>query len=361
MVSTSGPKNIVYLFGAGSTHAERLLECRIQKTGYDKKTGELSVGLTAERVSEGVISLLLKKDPDLLNRYGIDEASMNPPTGRRKVDVELFISMLETLRTNQSEKDASVLRKYFYSEINKRLFVDRTKLTPRLHAALVEWHKINSLSEKLTACLTVNYDSMYEESCDLVKSHFDYGFNAKTLNTHYKKGESYLLKLHGSFDWQLDSEAPMVAVSKAVPADSMLWIPPKLNKEYLGYPYNIIHGRAEEALRGCDILRVVGCSLSQNDLGLISLLFKTQKTGEKNKYVIEYIGSESGRNQLDERLGMLLSVDESFYQKADYLRLGKDPTNNYFLDWLYYLTANSKKSKAGTKYLKNVKKWTSLS
>jgi hypothetical protein len=47
-----------------------------------------------------------------------------------------------------------------------------------------------------------------------------------------------------------------------------------VNKNYLAPPYNFIWGRAFELLVKCDILRIVGCSLSQNDTGLVDLLFK---------------------------------------------------------------------------------------
>ena len=51
-------------------------------------------------------------------------------------------------------------------------------------------------------------------------------------------------------------------------------VPLGINKNYLTPPYNFIWGRAYELLVRCDILRIIGCSLSQNDIGLIDLLFK---------------------------------------------------------------------------------------
>ena len=39
-------------------------------------------------------------------------------------------------------------------------------------------------------------------------------------------------------------------------------------------PYNFIWGRAFDVLAKCDVLRVIGCSLNQNDISLIDLLFK---------------------------------------------------------------------------------------
>ncbi|PYV76866.1 MAG: hypothetical protein DMG97_03210 [Acidobacteria bacterium] len=45
-------------------------------------------------------------------------------------------------------------------------------------------------------------------------------------------------------------------------------------KNYIHPPYGCIWNQALETLIGCDTLRVIGCSLSQNDFHLIDLLFK---------------------------------------------------------------------------------------
>jgi len=60
-------------------------------------------------------------------------------------------------------------------------------------------------------------------------------------------------------------------------------IPIGINKNYLFPPYNFIWGKAFEILIQCDTLRIIGCSLNQNDLGLIDLLFKAHM--ERNKQI----------------------------------------------------------------------------
>jgi len=169
------------------------------------------------------------------------------------------------------------------------------------------------------------------------------------------KGHWPLLKLHGSFDWFFDVNMDKILVRKSGNINTMQWIPPRLNKEYLNYPYNIIHGKAYELLVQCDILRVIGCGLNQNDIGLISLLFKTQKKGA-NPYSIDIIGSRPTRKNISERLGMLLTFAESFYENNDWGKLGKPDTENPFLDWLYFKIKNAPKSYLrDSKYLKNVR------
>jgi|SRR3989344_9405644 len=353
------PIKVAYLFGAGATHAERYLECKLENSGLED--GRPKIGLTSEDVSKGVIDALLKKHSDRLEVYGIDENWAKPTASPKKVDIEFFISMLETLKTPEAEKDARLMRELFYKEINNRLHINKSKIKPRLHAALLEWHKLNRKNEHLVGFLSVNYDSMLEEAHYLTEAEFDYGFNADisdSNNNRYRQGARYLLKLHGSFDWRLDPADAVVRVTNSVPTDKMLWIPPRLNKDYLGYPYNTLQGTAEEVLRECEVLRIIGCSLSQNDLGLIALIFKTQKTGERNRFVVEYIGSEEGLQRIVKRLGILLTFDEeSFYTKPDFTIWGEIGTKNYLLDWLFYKVKNSNKDMRRTKYLKNVKSW----
>ena len=191
---------------------------------------------------------------------------------------------------------------------------------------------------------------------------FDYGIDVeeKSLRWPHKLGKLPLLKLHGSFDWYMDAEMNKMSIAQNGAAETMQWIPPRLNKEYFNYPYNIIHGKAYELLAQCDILRVIGCGLNQNDIGLISLLFKTQHKGS-NPYNIEIIGSEEGLQGLIKRLGMLLSFNESFYRKDAWAKLEKQATKNPFLDWLYFKVKNTpKKSLRATKYLKRVEQWANL-
>jgi hypothetical protein len=72
------------------------------------------------------------------------------------------------------------------------------------------------------------------------------------------------------------------------------------------YPFNLLWGRAYELL-DCDILRVIGCKLSQNDWGLISLLFNTQLEAG-NAYQIELICSHESGEKIRERNGFLRNV-----------------------------------------------------
>lgn len=361
---------IAYLLGAGATHAEKQLGCKIKKNGL-KKDGEPKSGLLARHISERVIASLLrtKKGRKVLEEYGITKDSLkNNPLGEPEVDIELFISLLEANKAETTEDYARLFRKYFREDICQNLLVDENKIRPRLCPALIEWHSKDE-NEELIGFLTLNYDSVFESSVKLNKREFDYGIDIeeKPLRWPHRPGELPFLKLHGSFDWYMSSDMNKMKVTENGATETMQWIPPRLNKEYLNYPYNIIHGKAYELLAQCDILRVIGCGLNQNDIGLISLLFKTQYKGS-NPYTIEIIGSEEGLRALIQRLGMLLSFGESFYSKDEWTKLKdertklqKQATKNPFLDWLYFKVKNApKKYLRGSKYLKSVEKWANI-
>ena len=269
---TNKQLKVVYLFGAGATHAEKSLECKIRKTGLHK-TGKLKAGLLARNISRRVIKKLLENKPDIPNRYGIDEFFLEDKSDT-DIDIELFISLLEITKTNQTIEDAKVIRDFFQKDILNNLTVNRREIMPRLCSALLQLHSKNT-REELSGILTLNYDNLIEKAFKETGINFDFGFDILPIkhvgNTdNADSGNPYLLKLHGSFNWYFDSSRIHVS---GKPHQDIQWIPPRLNKEYSEYPYNIIHGKAYELLSSCDILRVVGCSLSLNDITLISLLF----------------------------------------------------------------------------------------
>jgi hypothetical protein len=96
-----------------------------------------------------------------------------------------------------------------------------------------------------------------------------------------------LLKLHGSFNWK--NEYPIAIVSDIEDEEDVLWIPPGVVKRREDYPFSLIWGRARELME-CDILRIIGCSLSRNDWELVSLLYTTQRLRSDGKqYILELI------------------------------------------------------------------------
>lgn len=359
------PKKIVYLFGAGATHAEKLLQFRILKKGLNN-IEEKKFGLLARHVSKRVFERFIETNPIEAQYYGITKYSIDEPSGfdiLEHGDIELFISLVESLKTEISEKHAILLRRYFREDILKNIFINNKQIIPQLNSSLIELHELNNKKEKILGFLTLNYDPIFEKSFKIKKIKIDYGVavnNQGSMDFTSKSDKQYLLlKLHGSFDWYLKPDINKISISSGDKAEDSLWIPPRLNKEYLNYPYNLIHGKAFELLRQCDILRIVGCSLNQNDTGLISLLFRTQKLRNR-PYSIEIINAPNALLDIKKRLGLMFSFSESFYDNDKWEQLERNP-DNPFLDWLYHNVINaSDDSLRNTSYLKNVKRWINL-
>ncbi len=240
-------KKIVYLFGAGATHAEIMnLEDNPDAKFRDNN------GLLISNVSTRVMKSAHKK----MSWFQKNENVFTSTKG--SFNIELLISLFET---NQiSEKKISTIKLLVQKDIKKRLSDSRKKKF-YLHKALFELHKRIEEKEKLLGIISLNYDNILDEAYEKLL-----GYKPNYCFTSEKIEHMPLLKLHGSFNW---SNISLYKKSKDISI-----IPMGINKNYLMPPYNFIWGRAFELLVKCDIIRVIGCSLNQNDFGLIDLLFK---------------------------------------------------------------------------------------
>ena len=147
-----------------------------------------------------------------------------------------------------------------------------------------------------------------------------------------------IIKLFGSFNWKSGERIKIVKCQRAKPPDrELLWIPPTIAKEATSYPFNKLMGKAYELLMlKCDILRVIGCSLSQNDWKVISLLFKTQCIRGDKCFDIELIQGREAGEDTKQRLGYLRNVKtiaELGGSFTDYFDQEQEPDNPYE-DWL---------------------------
>ncbi len=131
---------------------------------------------------------------------------------------------------------------------------------------------------------------------------------------------------------------------------------PSIEKRTEQYPFNMLWGIAFEILE-CDILRIVGCRLSQNDWGLISLLLSTQLRTSK-PYSIELINSHENGREIRERNGFLRNVKilgelDGCQEFVDY------KPENVFESWLrvrcsLYIKKGLKIGGSGYKYIDSV-------
>lgn len=268
----SSPKLVAYLFGAGATHAELANLCAkniTDETFLEKNSlllANVSKRVCREAKNDREFS---KKIHKLLSPSGLS-------------NIELFISLLEK---NQIESTAEIV-KSFKRRIKKDILerLRRRRKDFYLHKALFELHKHNSKDEQLTGVISLNYDGLLDEAYKVV-----FGHEPNYCLSQTSGAQLPLLKLHGGFD--------LTYRNRKLPI-----ITPGVNKNYLELPYNFIWGKALELLIEADILRVIGCSLSQNDLGIVDLLFKAHVV-KKKPLILQLIDFDPESNRVKENFG----------------------------------------------------------
>jgi hypothetical protein len=327
-------KNIVYIIGAGATQAE---------TAHVGKH----------------INLLMKSNDDL--GYGVSKRVLDKASiGRKRIrqlldieeeaDIEKLITLLTATGTTQNIEYAEVLRKNYYAIIIESITEAGILYNPELAVALLQMHKNGKFSgkEKCLGIISLNHDSLFQEASQTVHSCINLGFNFGTDDFISGTAQApYLIQLHGSFSWRRHK---IIRVVKIKPGDeydpNMTWIPPSILKETKDYPFNKLTGLAYELLTDCDILRVVGCSLSQNDWNLISLIFNAQNAqynDSKKCFKIELILDINNFDSFKKEMSYLKNVtpiykledgDFSGYETPLAERVKPSELDNPFEFWL---------------------------
>lgn len=328
------PKKIVYLFGAGATHAE------IERIEVDADS--FSYGLQIRHVTKRV---LLKAQEE----KGFKEVEMFFKT-KDNTNIELLISLLE----NNDYDDENSIGK-IVNRVKDLMEKDiQGKLTKRkinkfaLYKGLLEFQNLILDKEILLGLITLNYDSVLDKAYEYRYGYLpDYSYSSKREFVPGVRQEKIpLLKLHGSFDWD---NILVVGKHRKIPI-----VPLGASKNFLRLPYNFIWGRSLEILVGCDILRVVGCSLSPNDIHLIDLLFKAHRL--KGKPIeIQIISSAQGGMEIKNRYSFfpkIVTLDKLTTPRIP----NPDKEGNIFEGWLREL-ANmmlTKEQIRGAKYLSKI-------
>ena len=283
---------MVYLFGAGASQAA------VASRG--SQIGILMKDLTPEINTE--LHALVK------NRYDDDKAvwRLINEVIDAETDVEHVITFLEESASWTHRMVAGQLRKVFRSVLQRRLNKIKKDLNleaAELYATLIDLHKIPEFMEELSGILTLNYDNLLESAiCDLHKMRVDFGIRiANPLQS--RRQALKVLKLHGSFDW-ID-EWPIGREESLDGGRMPLWMPPGIQKAKANYPFGVLWGMARELLE-CDILRIVGCKLSENDWNLVSMLFTTKHAhSHRHPYEIEVIDAPNRAIEIKDRFPYL--------------------------------------------------------
>lgn len=259
------PTKVVYLFGAGATQAE---------VSFDGP-GNVSVLMSdTNDFGEGISTGVLK-------RLGTEGDAFKTDKG---VDIEKLISLLTASGIDEHLELAEKMRRHYFGEICERLNNAITVERPSLATALLEMHRNATFQmevESLSGIITTNHDGLLQAAFKGTFGGVDVGFPFFSNDLSIPNGNPVppLLELHGSFTWSFGSPLEITMLSKSsIYSRDASWIPPTVLKESKQYPFNKLIALAYELLsKHCDVLRVIGSSLTQNDWNILSLIFNAQR------------------------------------------------------------------------------------
>ena len=346
-MAEDAPSKIVYLFGAGATHAElQNLDVELVKNGR---------GLLVSHVSKRVLDKARKNRAFQSGMGAISSTSGS-------LNIELLISLIENSKVYRWESKTRLLKKLVEEDIENIL----SKSKPNrfyLHKALLELHRhqVAKAKEELIGLISLNYDNVldtaFEESFSR-PPRYCFSLEPDADATEVPP----LLKLHGSFNWKGIRIRGQKRNIEIIPLGS--------TKNYIHPPYGCIWNHALEMLIACDKLRVIGCSLSQNDFHLVDLLFKVYLEKEKgSSFEVEIIASEKDGETIRDNYGFFTGLKTLTTIRSDYDlpepeahsetkdNLVADPRPpNPFKAWLGYKSRKmlGEEQVRRTKYLKRV-------
>ncbi len=247
----AGPKQIVYLFGAGATHAEA-----------DFQGSDINLLMnTSKQFGDGVSKRVLNAIGATAEFSAIDQ----------NVDIEKLVSLLTASGIAKHSDRAAAMRAAYFTDVRDKLNEAGVIADPALAKGLLEMYRIEAFrgEERLIGIITTNHDGLLQVASQEIFGGLDLGFSFSSDDFTDPTNENTppILQLHGSFAWRFD--VPLRASKFTVASEydpDTVWIPPTILKEAKNYPFNKVTGLAYELLsKQCDVLRVIGASLTQND------------------------------------------------------------------------------------------------
>lgn len=274
-------RRVVYLFGAGASHA------------VIKYFNPANEGILMEDIAELVLTELEKVEDDSL-RGLCNIPNYVDKKQYRNANIENIITLYESSGTAEDKERANILRNLFRLAVNGRIQKASGigNGSPDMITALIDMHLLSSYNENVSAILTINYDNFIEKALIMNYGSINIPFEAIHNQYNIDLDVPPLCKLHGSFNWENTNPVRINddLINEKEDEDRILWVPPGVIKKSDHYPFNAIWGMARYCLN-CDILRIVGCSLNTNDWGVISLLHTTNRLRQdySPKYEIQFI------------------------------------------------------------------------
>ena len=258
-LSGMAKKKVVYLLGAGATEA------------VVRQISPLN-GLLTRNIQDEI-----RKN----HKHGLNDRVWSELVTEGN-DVEHLISVLDSQHDYHAAERVRTLYRDAIVFLSTKISNDPP--ASNLYAVLLDLHiNADKLQEELLCFLSLNYEDVLERT---IAVHFgkDIDYEVETSQKTVGKNTAVVLKLHGSFAWK-NCRPISVESMTSLTAENTLWIPPGVDKHRENYPFNLLWGKASEYLMSCDILRVVGCSLSRNDWGLIPILYTAQKFNERGSSI----------------------------------------------------------------------------
>lgn len=285
-------KKVVYLLGAGATQAE-----------IDFKGVDINVLMKPNySKQDGVCARVMKKAKSFPSLKWLYELKQDG----RHIDIEQVIGQIEETNLKQQNQMAEKLRELYCQDITDNLEKAGVLKDPTLIKALFEMHQnLTNHNEELLGIISLNHDNLAEIASIEILKGLNLGFEFKTPGAFInQKLDQKIIKLHGSFNWRISNP---IRIEKEYKKDqsNRLWIPPTVFKELRNYPFNKLLGLSFELLSKCDVLRVIGCSLSQNDWRIISLIFNAQRTCWNYCFEIQLIMTDKSGVEIKRNLGYL--------------------------------------------------------
>jgi hypothetical protein len=290
------PKKIVYLWGAGATHAEaRRLGAPISLLMRD-----------VEEFGEGVASRILRRTgKSTVSSYGVGPG----------VDIEKLISLLAASGVGSHSRLAEKLRVNYFAELRSSLVKAKVLEEPALAIQLMKMHvdrKFKAEVEVLSGIISTNHDGLLQVASQHAYGGINPGFAFESDDFSASTAAPLILHLHGSFTWRFGTPIRIERLRRTSVYADTVWIPPTILKETKNYPFNKLSALAYELLaRRCDVLRVIGASLTQNDWNILSLIFNAQRHRAATRgkpFTIELIMSHSGGEGIKRECSYLKSV-----------------------------------------------------
>lgn len=344
-----GPKKIVYLLGAGATHAElnTVLPTLTSEDEVQRKLGLLISHVSTRVIEKASLNPHFIRGVEFLKPRYLEGVELTSGTSG-SLNIELLISLIENSKIHHWEQKARLLRNLVQKDIE-------TILTPSrrsrfyLHKSLFEFHTHPATMDKeeLLGAISLNYDNVLDQAYKEFYKKPNYCFS---LDADQRSSDRLpLLKLHGSFNWTR-------GVTIRGRTRRIEIIPLGSNKNYLHAPYSFIWNRALEILIGCDTLRVIGCSLSPNDAHLVDLMFKAHlERHPEDVLSVEVISSEAVGATIRQNYGFFPGIRTLTTIEGN-LIADPDPPNPFKI----WLARKSDRDLGGsierTRYLKRLKR-----